>query len=104
MKKLSLILFPATILATYTLIGCVPANQTIAVLDGQTQDANRNLAAERGKTRDLYQTRESLEAQLAAKRSRKTSLEAADPVGNRDEIQRYDREIRAMEHHLARAL
>jgi len=93
-------LAPVVILAASAVVGCVPANQTIAIVDGQTRAANSELASERGRTRDLLQSRESLESELTSLRSRKNSLEATDPVGNRDEINRLNREIASMERHL----
>ncbi|MCB1129566.1 MAG: hypothetical protein KDN05_00455 [Verrucomicrobiae bacterium] len=97
--KVKLVTLPA-ILTTCAVVGCVPADQTIAVVNAQTRAANSELAAERGRTRDLLQTRKSLESQLATLRARKSSLEASDPVGNRDEINRINREIASMERHL----
>lgn len=100
MKPKTNILAPAAILAASAVVGCVPADQTIAVVDAQARAANRDLATERGRSRDLRQTRESLESQLAKLRSRKNSLEASDPVSNQGEISRLNREIASMERHL----
>lgn len=100
MKTKTNIFTPAAVLAACAVVGCVPANQTIAIVDGQAHAANSELVSERNKTCGLLQTRESLESQLGSLRSQKKSLEATDPVGNRDEINRLNREIASMERHL----
>ena len=93
-------LAPVVILAASAVVGCVPANQTIEIVDGQTRAGNSELASERGLTRDLLQSRETLESELATLRSQKNSLQATDPIGNKDEINRLTREIASMERHL----
>lgn len=100
MKLKSHILPTSAILAASTLVGCVPAQQTIAVIDAQNRVANRELATERQKTQGLYATRQNLESQLANLRSRKQSLVTSDPVKNQGEISRLGREIASMERHL----
>lgn len=100
MKPKDKLLAPAAILVVSTLAGCVPADQTIAIVDGQTQAANRELAVERDRTRGLRQTQNSLESQLASLRQQRNSLEVSDPVGNRSEISRLNKEIASMERHL----
>ena len=95
---------PTAILAACIMAGCVPANQTIEYVNNQTYEANRELAAQRGRTRDLIQERDRLESKLASLRAKKGSLEASDPVSNRGEIEQLNREIAALERQLSKQL
>lgn len=95
--------FPCLLGAALLLSACVPADQTIAVLNQQNSEAATQLSSERRKTGELLQTRSKLEAELAAKRSRISTLQA-DPVSNQAEIARLNREVAAIERHLSRAL
>jgi chromosome segregation ATPase len=100
MKRTFLIGPIPTSLLILILNGCVPANQTIAVLDQQSDDASRKLEDESCKTRHLLQDRRQLEAQLAGMKTKRKSLETSDPVGNRSEIASLNREIAELEHRL----
>lgn len=61
------------------LAGCVPAGQTIAVLDQQTNDARSTHAVEMKNQKQLLHDRATLEDELAANRSRIRQLQASDP-------------------------
>jgi septal ring factor EnvC (AmiA/AmiB activator) len=100
MKAKTNLKITSAIVGVCSLVACVPANQTIAVIEGQTREANRDLEYERGETQKHLRTRASLEAQLASLRAKKKSFEASDPVGNRDEIQKLNLQIASLERDL----
>lgn len=100
MKTKSNIQISAAVFGVCSLVGCVPANQTIAVVDGQTREANSQLASERAETQGYLRTRTSLESQLVSLRAKKHTLETTDPVGNRDQIGKLSREIASLERDL----
>lgn len=80
--------------------GCVSADQTIAVIDRQTQYTAAELANEHDRTQNLLQKRSQLEKELSGMKTRRTSLEISDPVGNRHEIESLNRQIAKLQRDL----
>jgi septal ring factor EnvC (AmiA/AmiB activator) len=95
------------ILASLTIViltGCVPAGQTIAVIDGQRRKASNDIEREHIKTGHLLQTRSQLEVELADLKARRNSLESSDPIGSRSEIAKMNSVIASLERKLANML
>ena len=97
-------IYPNSILAALTIVilaGCVPADQTIAVVDGQRVKTSGEIQRVREKNRQLLQDRSHLESQLTNLEAKRNSLESSDPSGNRSEIAKLNSEIASLEHKLA---
>ena len=73
--------------------GCVSADQTIAVIGRQTEYTADKIRKENTRTHNLLQKRSQLEKELSGMKTRRTSLEISDPVGNRHEIESLNRQI-----------
>lgn len=89
------------------LAGCVPASQTIAVLDQQTKEARDIHAVEMNDQRQLLRDRSKLENELATNRSRIKQLQAADPnaadSSAQAEIRRLERQNSVLNRQIASA-
>lgn len=88
-------------------VGCVPASQTIAALDHQTNEARSMHAVEMSDQKQLLRDRSKLETELIANRARIRELKATDP-GAADpsaqaEIRRLERQNSVLNRQIASA-
>jgi len=89
------------------LTGCVPASQTIAVLDQQTNEARSKHAFEMNDQKQLLRDRRKLESELATNSSRIRQLQAGDPnaadSSAQAEIRRLERQNSVLNRQIASA-
>lgn len=72
---------------TLLLSGCVPANQTTAVLNDQTNDARNQHSVEMSNQSHLIRDRRKLESELASNRARIRELKTTDPQAGNSSVQ-----------------